>query len=68
MQMTDLDIAKKLFFEGLSHLDNQNFLKAESIFFYTLKFAPRSVPTLNNLAIALHKQNKIDEAAIDVPD
>jgi protein O-GlcNAc transferase len=63
MQMTDLDIAKKLFFEGLSHLDNQNFLKAESTFFDTLKFAPRSVPTLNNLAIALHKQNKIDEAA-----
>ena len=61
--MSDGDTAKKLFFDGLSHLDAHNFAAAETRFIETLKLAPRSIPTLNNLAIAQHKQDKIDEAA-----
>ena len=61
--MSDGDTAKKLFFDGLSHLDAHNFAAAETSFIETLKLAPRSIPTLNNLAIAQHKQDKIDAAA-----
>src|SRR5664279_4829584 len=62
--MNDIDTAKRVFFEGLAYLENQNFGAAESSFIETLKLAPRSIPTLNNLATAQYKQNKIDEAAV----
>ena len=62
--MNDLDTAKRVFFEGLAYLENENFSAAESSFIETLKLAPRSIPTLNNLAIAQYKQNKIDDAAV----
>jgi tetratricopeptide (TPR) repeat protein len=61
--MSDIDNAKRFFFEGLSYLDNRKFAAAESSFVKTLDLSPRSVPTLNNLAIAQYKQNKISQAA-----
>ncbi len=62
--MSAVEDAKRLFFEGLAYLDDQNFGAAEHCFRETLKLAPQSVPTLINLAIAQHKQNKIDDAAL----
>jgi predicted O-linked N-acetylglucosamine transferase (SPINDLY family) len=62
--MTDVETAKKLFFEGLGYLDARKFENAESRFIETLKLTPRSVPTLNNLAIAQYRQNKLDDAAL----
>ena len=62
--MNDLDHAKRFFVEGLAYLETQDFGAAESRFFETLKLAPRSVPTLNNLAIAQQRQNKIDDAIL----
>jgi len=62
--MSDIDNARKLFFEGLEYLESQNFGAAEASFVETLKLAPRSIPALNNLAIAQYKQKKIDEATL----
>src|SRR5690242_12201823 len=62
--MSDIDIAKRLFFEGLAHLDSQNYSTAEARFIETLKLTPRSIPALNNLAIAQFNQNKFDESAV----
>src|ERR1700738_5127575 len=56
--------AKDLFFKGLACVDSGEFENAERLFFETLNLASRSVPTLNNLAIAQYKQNKIGDAAI----
>ncbi len=62
--MSDIEDAKRFFFEGLAYLDDQNFSASEGRFIETLKLAPQSVPTLINLAIAQYKQNKIDDAAL----
>jgi tetratricopeptide (TPR) repeat protein len=62
--MSAVGDAKRLFFEGLAYLDDQNFSAAELCFRETLKLAQQSVPTLINLAIAQHKQNKIDDTAL----
>jgi len=62
--MSDIDNARKLFFEGLEYLESQNFGAAEASFVETLKLAPRSIPALNNLAIAQYNQKKIDEATL----
>ncbi len=62
--MSDIEDAKRFFFEGLAYLDDQHFSASEGRFIETLKLAPQSVPTLINLAIAQYKQNKIDDAAL----
>src|SRR5579885_691912 len=62
--MSDLDAAKELFFKGLACLEQRDVAAAERFFRDTLKLAPRSIPTLNNLAIALHAQNKFADAAL----
>src|SRR5215510_1178393 len=60
--MSDQDQARDLFFRGLACLENRELKNAELVFAETLKLAPRSVPTLNNLAIAQYEQRKIAEA------
>jgi hypothetical protein len=40
--MSDGDTAKKLFSDGLSHLDAHNFAAAETRFIETLKLAPQA--------------------------
>jgi predicted O-linked N-acetylglucosamine transferase (SPINDLY family) len=45
-------------------LEKRDFSYAEQIFVETLNLAPRSVPTLNNLAIAQYEQGKTDHAAL----
>lgn len=62
--MSDQDRARDLFFKGLACLENTDFRSAETVFLETLKLAPRSVPTLNNLAIAQYEQGKVADAAL----
>ena len=62
--MSDQDRARDLFFKGLACLENRDFRSAETVLLETLKFAPRSVPTLNNLAIAQYEQGKVADAAL----
>jgi protein O-GlcNAc transferase len=61
--MTDQDRARELFFGGLACLEKRDFRNAETAFLETLKLAPRSVPTLNNLAIAQYEQGRVADAA-----
>jgi len=62
--MNDRDRAKDLFFKGLECLENREFFGAEQFFLETLKLAPQSVPTLNNLALAQYAQGKTNDAAL----
>src|SRR5215470_4229270 len=62
--MNDKDRAKDLFIKALKCLEKRDFSYAEQIFVETLNLAPRSVPTLNNLAIAQYEQGKTDHAAL----
>jgi predicted O-linked N-acetylglucosamine transferase (SPINDLY family) len=64
--MDDRDRAKDLFFKGVACLECRDFYSAEQIFVETLKLAPRSVPTFNNLAIAQFEQGKTNDAALTV--
>ena len=59
-----IETAKASFFKGLDCLEKQDFANAENLFIDTLELAPRSIPALNNLAIALYEQKKIIEASI----
>ena len=52
------------FFGGLACLEKRDFQNAERAFLETLKLAPRSVPTLNNLAIAQYEQGRVADAAL----
>jgi predicted O-linked N-acetylglucosamine transferase (SPINDLY family) len=61
--MTDQDRARELFFAGLACLEKRDFCNAETAFLETLNLAPRSVPTLNNLAIAQYEQGRVADAA-----
>ena len=60
--MSDIETAKRLFFDGLGFLDAQDFIKAELRFREALTFAPKSVPVLTNLAVALFSRDKVREA------
>src|SRR5262245_39101000 len=60
----NIEAAKALFLKGLDCLEKQDFANAENLFIDTLELAPRSIPALNNLAIALYEQKKIIEASI----
>jgi protein O-GlcNAc transferase len=62
--MNDRDQAKDLFFKGLEGLGNRDFSYAEEMFLETLNLVPKSVPTLNNLAIAQYEQGKTNDAAM----
>jgi protein O-GlcNAc transferase len=62
--MNDKDRAHDLFFKGLEYLENRDFAYAEQMFLETLNFAPKSIPTLNNLAIAQYEQGKTNVAAM----
>jgi protein O-GlcNAc transferase len=53
-----VDIAKASFVEGTDHLEKGDFAEAEQCFIRTLTYAPRSVPTLSNLALVQFKQRK----------
>ncbi|HXX07133.1 MAG TPA: tetratricopeptide repeat protein [Pseudolabrys sp.] len=57
------DAAKQYFFTGLEHLESGDFANAEKFLAHTLDLAPRSIPTLSNLAIAQYRQKKIVEAS-----
>ncbi len=59
-----VETARASFFKGLDCLEKKDFAKAESLFVDTLELAPRSIPALNNLTIALYEQKKITEASI----
>ena len=61
--MSDQDRARDLFFRGVACLEKRDFQNAEAAFLETLKLAPRSVPTLNNLAIAQYEQGRVADAA-----
>jgi protein O-GlcNAc transferase len=62
--MNDNERARELFFKGLACLEKRDFYNSEQLFYETLKFSPRNVPTLNNLAIAQYEQGKISDAAL----
>lgn len=62
--MSEQDRARDLFFGGLACLEKRDFQNAEMAFLETLKLAPRSVPTLNNLAIAQYEQGRVADAAM----
>jgi protein O-GlcNAc transferase len=62
--MNDQDRAKDLFFKGVACLERRDFYNAERIFVETLKLAPHSVPTFNNLAFAQYEQGKTNNAAM----
>jgi predicted TPR repeat methyltransferase len=60
--MTDLNKAKQSFLQGLGCLESSNFWNAEKHFVEALLLAPRSLPTLANLALAQYQQGKYVEA------
>jgi protein O-GlcNAc transferase len=60
--MNNIDTARAKFLEGVACLEKQGFASAEKLFIDTLKLAPRSIPTLINLAIAQHEQKKVIDA------
>ena len=62
--MNNMYAAKAAFYKGLEYLEKQDFVNAEIFFLRTLEMAPRSIPTLNNLALVQFKQKKIIEASI----
>jgi tetratricopeptide (TPR) repeat protein len=61
--MDQVERARDLFFKGLDCLESREFESAERFFFEALKFTPRSIAALNNLAISQFEQNKITDAA-----
>jgi len=62
--MENLEIAKRLFLDGLDLLKNGNFLEAESKFLQSLELIPDRASTLTNLSAAQLGLGKFDEAAV----
>lgn len=62
--MNSIETARVAFFKGLDCLEKRDFANAENFLIETLKLAPRSIPALNNLAIAQYEQRKTSEAAL----
>jgi predicted TPR repeat methyltransferase len=60
--MTDLNKAKQSFLQGLGYLESSDYCNAEKHFAEALLLAPRSLPTLANLALAQYEQGKYVEA------
>jgi len=61
--MNNSETAKHFFRLGLECLEKGDFANAEKFFTDTLELVPRSIPTLNNLAISQYEQNKIIAAS-----
>ena len=60
--MDKINKAKENFFKGVKYFQENNFIKAEFYFEETLKDAPTSSPTLENLAKTYIQNKKFDEA------
>ena len=60
--MIQFELAEKLFFEGLDLLDREDYTNAEKLFRKAYEIVPERVSVINNLAGALVKLNRIDEA------
>jgi len=60
--MNSYEAARQAFLKGVECLEKQEFTNAERLFTETLKHAPRSIPTLINLAIVQCRQERFDEA------
>ena len=60
--MNNYETARQAFLKGVECLEKQEFTNAERLFTETLKHAPRSIPTLINLAIVQCRQERFDEA------
>ena len=60
--MSDIEQAKKLFFEALAFIDSLDFKSAELRLREALPLSPGSVSILTNLAVVLIKQNRLIEA------
>ncbi len=64
--MSNFEIAKQLFFDGLGFLEKKNYLEAETNFLKSLELVPDRVSTLINLAAVQIKLKKYDEARTTV--
>ena len=62
--MNNMDDAKASFYKGVECLEKHDFPNAEMFFSRTLEVAPRSIPSLNNLALAQYQQKKYSDASI----
>jgi protein O-GlcNAc transferase len=61
--MNSYEAARQAFLKGIDCLEKQEFTNAEKFFTETLKHAPRSIPTLINLAIVQCQEQRFDEAS-----
>ena len=62
--MSSFELAKNAFLNGLSHLEQNQFLQAEKAFRESLVHAPDRPSTLINLAITLMNLQSLDEAKV----
>ena len=60
--MSEIENARKLFFEALELLDSGDFHNAELRLRDALYFTPNSVPVLTNLSVAILRQKRFQEA------
>ena len=60
--MTDIEIAKQLFLDGLNLIQNKEFEKAEKRFLKSLELVADRESVLNNLSSAQIKLGKYQEA------
>jgi protein O-GlcNAc transferase len=56
-------LIRELFAKALDRLERGDWVAAERLLMEVLRTKPTSIPTLCNLAMAQHEQNKVDEAA-----
>lgn len=61
--MDAVEVAKTLFFQGIEHLEKQEWRKAEDCFRKALRHAPERPSILHNLSVVLLKQDKLEDAA-----
>ena len=62
MDSTDFDAAKQAFFDGVAHLETQRWAEAEAALRRSLQHLPGRPSTLQNLALALLRQDRPAEA------
>jgi protein O-GlcNAc transferase len=62
--MSDLLNAKKLFENGIKEFTNNNFIEAKQSFKDALKFAPKRISILENLALVHFIMNEFEDAEI----
>ena len=60
--MTDIEIAKQLFEDGLNLIQNKEFAQAEKKFLKSLEIVPDRESVLNNLSSAQIKLGKYENA------